>query len=279
MKDFLNSEILKLGDNAIVTVSSLLYILISGVVIWFTYRWTKKLSKAAVKAGRLDTGREFAITRIIKYILVLIFVLIALAALKVNWKVFAVLTPLLIGIGLGLQQVANDLVSGFILLVEPTIRVNDIVEVDGIIARVNEIGLRTSNVETRDGIAMIIPNHKLVSENLINWSSSDNVNRFKISVGVAYGSDVELVKKLLIENAWKHSKVITNPSPEVFFKDFGESSLDFELAFWSNHIFPIEMVKSELRFMISQAFNENGITIPFPQRDLHIIKPTENLDL
>ncbi|MGB0850153.1 MAG: mechanosensitive ion channel family protein [Bacteroidia bacterium] len=278
MKDFLNSEILKLGDNAIVTVSSLLYILISGVVIWFTYRWTKKLSKAAVKAGRLDTGREFAITRIIKYILVLIFVLIALAALKVNWKVFAVLTPLLIGIGLGLQQVANDLVSGFILLVEPTIRVNDIVEVDGIIARVKEIGLRTSNVETRDGIAMIIPNHKLVSENLINWSSSDNVNRFKISIGVAYGSDVELVKKILIENAWKHSKVITNPSPEVFFKDFGESSLDFELAFWSNHIFPIEMVKSELRFMISQAFAENGITIPFPQRDLHIIKPEENIE-
>lgn len=270
MKEFFSTELLNFGGNAVVTIYSIVYIAIAGAVIWFSYRWTTKLTRAAVRAGRLDTGREFAISRITKYIAITLFVVLALAALQVNWKIFAVLAPLLIGIGLGLQQVANDLVSGFILLIEPTIRVNDIVEVDNIVARVKEIGLRTSNVETRDGIAMIIPNHKLVSEKLINWSSSDTVTRFKIAVGVAYGSDVELVKKILIECAWKHSKVITNPSPEVFFMNFGDSSLDFELAFWSSHLFPIERVKSELRFMITAAFRENNVEIPFPQRDLHI---------
>ncbi|MDB0055295.1 mechanosensitive ion channel [Bacteroidia bacterium] len=270
MKEFLNSEIWKFGDNAIVTVYSILYILLSGVVIWFTYKWVSKLSRRAVKTGRLDTGRQFAIIRITKYILIVVFVTIALVSLSVKAEVFVFLAPLLIGIGLGLQQIANDIISGLILLVEPSIRVNDVVEVDNIVARVSEIGLRTSKVETRDGIAMIIPNHKLVSENLINWSSNDTATRFSIKVGVAYGSDVKLVEKLLSETAWKHSKVITNPSPIILFKDFGESSLDFELIFWSNQLFIIEQIKSEIRFMIDDAFRENNIQIPFPQRDIHV---------
>ena len=270
LKDVLGAELWKISDNAAVTVGSLLYIIGAAVVIWFTYRWTKKLARKAVQAGRLDTGREFAIIRISKYLYIILFAIIALLALNVNWTGFLALTPLLIGIGLGLQQVANDIVSGVILLVEPSIRVNDVVEVDTIVARVTEIGLRTSIVETRDGIAMIIPNHKLVSENLINWSSNDTATRFSIKVGVAYGSDVKLVEKLLSETAWKHSKVITNPAPLILFKDFGESSLDFELIFWTNQLFVIEQVKSELRFMIDEVFREHDIQIPFPQRDLHI---------
>ena len=270
MKEFLQTELFKIGDQGSVTLSSLLYILISGFIIWFAYKWIKKLAKSAVKSGRLDSGREFAITRITKYVLTLVFIIIALVAFHVNWTGFLALTPLLLGVGLGLQQVANDLVSGFILLVEPTIRVNDIVEVDGVVARVTLIGLRTSKVTTRDGISMIIPNHQLVSEKLINWSTSDTITRFKIDVGVAYGSNVELVKKILEECAWKHSKVITNPAPIVFFKDFGDSSLDFELVFWSNQLFPIDHIMSDLRYQIEESFRANNVTIPFPQRDLHI---------
>ncbi|MDB4107051.1 mechanosensitive ion channel [Bacteroidia bacterium] len=275
MKDILKYELHRFGDNAVISVSSLIYIILSGLVIWFVFRWIKKFARSAVKAGRLDTGREFAIIRIVKYIFVTIFLVITLVSLHVNWKVFAFLTPLLIGIGLGLQQVANDLVSGIILLIEPSIRVNDIVEIDKTVSKVKEIGLRTSTVEGRDGISMIIPNHMLVSEKVINWSSNDAINRFKINIGVAYGSDVELVKKLLIEAAWKHTKVITNPAPMVLFNDFGESSLDFELVFWSPHLFPIEQVQSDLRFTIDASFRENGITIPFPQRDVHMIKQPE----
>jgi small-conductance mechanosensitive channel len=270
MKDLLDIEIWNLGDNAEITISSILYIILSGVVTWFVYRWTKKLTRVATNAGRLDTGRAFAITRISKYLLIIIFISITLISLKVSPAAFGILAPLLLGIGLGLQQVANDVISGIILLVEPSIRVNDVVEVDNTVARVQEIGLRTSKVETRDGIAMIIPNHKLISEKLINWSSNDTVTRFSIKVGVAYGSDVKLVEKLLSETAWKHSKVITNPAPLILFKDFGESSLDFELIFWTNQLFIIEQVRSELRFMIDEAFRSNEIEIPFPQRDLHI---------
>lgn len=270
MKKIFATELWKFGDNAAVTIGSIFYILAIGAFMWFVFRWTKKIARRAVKAGKLDTGREFAIMRISKYIFIIIYLILALIAFKVDWKGFLALTPLLIGIGLGLQQVANDIVSGVILLVEPSIRVNDVVEVDETVALVKEIGLRTSKVETRDGIAMIIPNHKLVSEKLINWSSNDTVTRFSIKVGVAYGSDVKLVEKLLSEAAWKHSKVITNPAPLILFKDFGESSLDFELIFWTNQLFVIEQVRSELRFMIDEAFRENGVEIPFPQRDLHI---------
>ena len=273
MKKIFATELWKFGDNAAVTIGSIFYILAIGAVMWFVFRWTKKIARRAVKAGRLDTGREFAILRISKYIFTIIYLILALIAFKVDWKGFLALTPLLIGIGLGLQQVANDIVSGVILLVEPSIRVNDVVEVDNVVARVQEIGLRTSKVETRDGIAMIIPNHQLVSEKLINWSSNDTVTRFSIRVGVAYGSDVSMVKKILSEIAWKHSKVITNPAPLILFKDFGESSLDFELIFWTNQLFVIEQVKSELRFMIDDEFRANNVTIPFPQRDLHIINP------
>ncbi|MBT8327079.1 MAG: mechanosensitive ion channel [Bacteroidia bacterium] len=270
MKDFLEYEILNFGDDAILKVSSILYIFIASIVIYIIYRWIKKLIRSAVKAGRIDAGRAYAISQMSKYILVVFLLFLTLLALQVNWKIFYVLGPLLIGFGLGIQQVFNDLVSGIILLIEPSIRVNDIVEVDNIVAQVKEIGLRTSKVESREGIAMIIPNHKLVSEKLINWSSNDPVTRFSIEVGVAYGSDVQLVKKLLIEVAWKHSKVITNPEPIVFFRDFGDSSLNFELVFWSNHLFQIEIVKSDLRYLIDEAFRENNVTIPFPQRDLHV---------
>ena len=270
MKDLLDYAIWQFGKSDPITLGSLLSVTLSGFFIWFVYRWTKKLARKAVTAGRLDTGREFAIIRILKYIFIIVFVVLALIALKVNWTGFLALAPLLIGIGLGLQQVANDIVSGVILLVEPSIRVHDVVEVDDTVALVKEIGLRTSKVETRDGIAMIIPNHKLVSEKLINWSSNDTRTRFSIKVGVAYGSDVKLVEKLLSETAWKHSKVITNPAPLILFKDFGESSLDFELIFWTNQLFIIEQVKSDLRFMIDEAFRANNIEIPFPQRDLHV---------
>lgn len=270
MNDILKMELWSLGGGAEITVSAILYIMMSAIVIWFVYRWTLKLTRVATKAGRLDSGRAFAISRISKYLLFIIFISIVLVSLKINQAAFSLLAPLLIGIGLGLQQVAKDVISGIILLIEPSIQINDIVEVDNIVARVKEIGLRTSKIESRDGIIIIIPNHKLVSEKLTNWSANDTVTRFGIKVGVAYGSDVQKVEKLLIESAWKHIKVITNPPPVVVFTDFGDSSLNFELIFWSNQLFSIEGVKSDLRFMIDAAFRANNIEIPFPQRDLHI---------
>lgn len=270
MRDFLNYTLYQITDEVSITVGSILSIILYFFILYFIHRWIKRLGRLSVKSGRLQPGHYYAITQISKYVLSILFVVLTLAALKVDFKYFLALTPLFIGVGLGLQQVFNDLFSGLILLIEPSIRINDIVEVDGIVARVKELGLRTSKVESREGIVLIIPNHKLVSEKLINWSSNHHVTRFTVKVGVAYGSDVEQVKKILIETAWKHQRIKTNPAPFVRFTDFGDSALQFELLFWSNYLFPIEDVKSDIRFMIDAEFRKAGIVIPFPQHDLHI---------
>ena len=271
MKELLDKTLFEFSDDVEIKVKSILLIIIYYVAIYVLYRWLKRFVKLSLKTGRLQKSQGFAITQLSKYILGVVFLALTMVTLNVNPAILFGLAPLLIGLGLGIQQVFNDVFSGIILLIEPSIGINDIVEVDGIVARVKEIGLRTSKIESRDGIMMIIPNHKLVSENLINWSSNQNVTRFIVKVGVAYGSDVELVKKLLIECAWKHNRIKTNPAPFVRFKDFGESSLDFELLFWSNYLFPIEDVKSDLRFMIDAEFRKNNIVIPFPQRDIHVM--------
>ena len=270
MQEFLNRTLLDFGEHGVLQVNTLLMIILYYVGLFLLYRWIKRLAKLSVKSGRIQAGQAYAITQLSKYILASVFVVLVMVSMKVNTDVLLILAPLLVGFGLGIQQVFNDLVSGVILLLEPSVRINDIVEVDGIVARVRELGLRTSKVETRDGIMMIIPNHKLVSEKLINWSSNHHVTRFIVSLQVAYGTDVELVKKILIECAWKHNRIKTNPAPFVRFKNFGESGLDFELIFWSNYLFPIEDVKSDLRFMIDSEFRKNKVVIPFPQRDLHI---------
>ena len=134
---------------------------------------------------------------------------------------------------------------------------------------VKEIGLRTSVVETRDNISLLIPNSKLTNEALINWSHNEKKTRFDVKVGVAYGSDIQLVKKLLLDCAAKHTSVVDSPKPIVRFTNFGDSSLDFELLFWTLNTFRVEDTKSDLRFLIDAAFRENGVTIPFPQRDVH----------
>lgn len=271
MQNFFDYRLLEFGENGSITVGSILLIVLYYVIFFIIFRWIKKFMRMSVKSGRLQQGQYFSITQISKYLLGTLFIIITLVTLKVDIMYFVALTPVLVGLGLGLQQVFNDLMCGLILLVEPSIRVNDIVEVDGIVARVKEIGLRTSKVEGRDGIIVIIPNHKLVSENLINWSSNNHITRFSVEVGVTYDSDVELVKKILVETAWKHERIKTNPAPFVRFTNFGESSLNFELLFWSNYLFPIKDVQSDLRFMIYDEFKKQGIKIPFPQHDVHIV--------
>ena len=171
-----------------------------------------------------------------------------------------------------MQQIFNDTISGFFLLFERNLKIKDVVEVDGIVGSVKDIGIRTSRILTRDNIEMIVPNSKLVSEMVINWSYNDPKTRFFLKVGVAYGSNVKLVKRTLIEVADTHHLVLKKPNPVVFFADFGESSLDFELVFWTQYSLKHRPILSDLRFAIDNKFRENNIQIPFPQRDLHIIQ-------
>lgn len=149
-------------------------------------------------------------------------------------------------------------------------------EVDGIVGRVTIIKLRTSEIVTRDGINIIVPNHKFITENVINWSHNKKPTRFKVEVGVAYGSDVEQVKALLLKSVEELPEAITGLkeyNPVIRLSDFAESSVNFDILFWSYNHFQFETIKSDLRFIISRKFKENHIEIPFPQRDIHIRNP------
>jgi small-conductance mechanosensitive channel len=158
-----------------------------------------------------------------------------------------------------------------ILLSERTIKVGDILEIDGDIVKIQEIGLRTSKGLNRDEISIIIPNSLITTSKVINWSHQSKQARFKINVGVAYGSDVKLVIKALEDSVLDHPDVNTKSIVDVRFIDFGNSSLDFQVLFYSRNIFRIEKVKSDIRKNIYQKFNDFGIVIPFPQMDVHMI--------
>ncbi len=225
-----------------------------------------------IKRTGIDTGKGHTVFQIVKYFAWVITIVVIVGSTGISVTVLlAGSAALFVGLGFGIQSLFNDFVSGLIILFEGTLRVNDIVELEnGIIGRVQEIGLRTSKMLTRDNIVTIIPNNNFVGKNVINWSYNEHKTRFNVQVGVAYGSDVRLVEKVLIDCALEHEKIHRYPEPFVFFKDFGDSSLDFSLYFWIDESFLVEKVRSDLRFAINDKFKENNIEIPFPQRDLHI---------
>jgi small-conductance mechanosensitive channel len=177
---------------------------------------------------------------------------------------------LLVGIGLGLQQTFNDIVSGIILLSERSIKIDDILEIDSDVVKIQSIGLRTSKGLNRDDISIIIPNSLITNNKVINWSHQSRKTRFRIDVGVAYGSDVELVIKLMEESAFEHPDIFDRDLVEARLVNFGNSSLDFQLLFFSKNIFRIGKVKGDIRKIINQKFKENKVTIPFTQMDLHL---------
>ncbi|MCB9257140.1 MAG: mechanosensitive ion channel [Chitinophagales bacterium] len=217
----------------------------------------------------MDEGRVYAFNQLLKYFVYVITLMLAVQSLGFELSViWAAGAALLVGVGLGLQQTFNDFASGIILLLEGTVQKGDWIEIGNTIGEVKKIGLRTSLITTRRNISIIVPNSKITVDNVINLSHNNKVIRHDIAVGVAYGSDTQLVKKVLLECAQRHSKVM--PGAFVRFVDFGDSALNFELLFWSSEYQQIEDVRSDLRFMIDIAFRKHNISIPFPQRDLHI---------
>jgi small-conductance mechanosensitive channel len=219
----------------------------------------------------LDRGKTRTVFQIMKYFIWLISVLLILDSIGISINMLiAGSAALLVGLGFGIQGLFNDFVSGLVLLFEGSIKVDDVVEIEsGLIGRVTEVGLRTSKIRTRDNILVFVPNHKLINDKLINWSYNESKTRFSVEVGVAYGSDLKLVKQLLQECADECPDVINKEDTLVLFTDFGDSSLDFKLLFWIDDVIRIEPIRSELRFAIDAKFREHKVTIPFPQRDLH----------
>ncbi len=179
-------------------------------------------------------------------------------------------TALLVGIGLGLQNLFSDFVSGIILLVDYSVKVNDVIELNGLVCTVQEINLRATTVLTRDDKYIILPNYDLTRNQLIKWTHSDLASRFEVTVGVDYSSDIHQVMRILKETVDSQNNVLKEPNPFIRFTDFADSSLNFSVIFWSEELFRIETTKSDLRIKIFELFKENNITIPFPQRVVHI---------
>lgn len=273
-KELINTKIIETTDfNITVYNVALVFaiLIITGLIISILKRLVKRQEK---KKG-FDKGRTHSVIQIIKYILWIAAILLSLQAIGVKITLLlAGSAALLVGLGLGLQQIFQDIMSGIVILFEGVLKVDDIVEIKdgGIIGVVTEIGLRTSEVTTRDDIIMIIPNSKFVTDSVINWSHTNKKTRFSVDVGVAYGSDIKKVQHLLLQSADNNAKIATDPKPFVRFTNFGDSSLDFSLFFWTTHTISVEDIKSEIRFSIDALFRSHNVQIPFPQRDLHIKK-------
>lgn len=271
MKNIFNYKLLEF-EQVDVTVAEVFKVAVILVSAYYLLWIFKKVIKRQIKTKNLDKGRTYSFFQIIKYLVWIIAISFALASVgfKLNYLA-AGAAALLVGLGFGIQQIFNDFISGLILLFEGTIKVGDVIEADAIVGRVLQINLRTTKMINRDDIILIIPNSKFVNYPVTNWSHIQTKSRFMVEVGVAYGSDVDLVKKLLVECAHEHPSLSQDPPPVVQFNNFSDSALLFRLWFYSENIFRIENIKSDLRFAINDKFIEHGVRIPFPQRDLHII--------
>jgi small-conductance mechanosensitive channel len=221
----------------------------------------------------LHAGASAALQTLLFYLLVLAFTLGALHMLNVPLTVFTVLGgAFAIGVGFGSQNIVNNFISGLILLIEQPIKVGDLIEVDGSSGRVERIGPRSTRVRTFANIHLIVPNSTFLEQNVVNWTLSDDMVRVKMSVGVAYGSPTREVETLLLQAMRETAGVEVEPAPAVFFADFGDSSLAFDLYLWLKVDSAVDMrrVQSDVRFRIDELCRARGISIAFPQRDVHL---------
>ncbi len=272
IQEFLEFELLHIGNYVIsvfTIVRIILITLVAAILLWI-------IKKALMRKNiveKFDTGTAYAMYQIVKYFIWVIAFGLILETIGIRVTVLiAGSAALLVGVGLGLQQTFNDVISGVILLSERSIKIDDILEIDGDIVKIQDIGLRTSKGLNRDQISIIIPNSLITTNKVINWSHQTRHNRFRINVGVAYGSDVDLVSEVLKQCALENAHVDKKDGVEVQLLDFADSSLNFQLLFYSDEIFRIERIKSDIRKVIARKFKDNNIVIPFPQRDLHIKK-------
>ncbi len=279
------TETLEEGDG--LTLARLFYafVIVFGIFIFSKYlQWV--IRRQVLQAFEIERHTQFILLRFIHFTLVIVGVLIALSAVGVSFTSLAIIFGgLSIGIGFGLQNIASNLIAGFILIFERPIKIGDLVEIAELdtFGRVSSINLRSTVITALDEKDIIVPNSQLITESVHNLTHANYLFRLCIQVGVSYSSDVEIVKKVLIETAHEHPEVIKEPSPEmpnvtapfIRFTDFGESSLNFELLAWIPDSTQRFDVASDLYFMIWHKFKKYGIQIPFPQRDVHFY-PTES---
>ena len=268
--EFINKEFF-ITDNI---KFSIVTILLVTLIFLLTYLFLKLLKKIATK--KLDEERKLKFKSVFSFLNYFVYIIVALITFQnfgINLTgIFAASAALLVGIGLALQTFFQDIISGILILADQTVHVGDIIEIDGKIGRVENIKIRTTRAVTFDNKVLIIPNHKYLTNTLFNWTENGTILRGSVSVGVSYDSDVEKVKEILLDIANSHPHLIKNPPPKVIFKNFGDSALDFTLVFTYNNGFRVNLMESDIRFLVHKKFKENNIEIPFPQAVVHLEK-------
>lgn len=275
-----NRPIFHVNEVPITLIGIIIFFLIF-LAANFTSRILRKfLDMKFSKISSIESGTSYALKRIIHYTILVLATIIALQLIGINLGSLAVVAGFLsVGIGFGLKNITSNFISGLILLFERPINVGDRITVGNNQGDVMKINMRSTKIKTPDNVSIIVPNSFFIEQEVINWSHGDKKIRLHVPVGVAYGSDVEKVTNSLLEAARNNPRVMKEPTPVVWFKEFGDSSLNFNLVFWIEKPEKILSIKSDINYAIDKIFREKQIEIPFPQRDLHFKSSSATLKL
>lgn len=268
LKAFFGASIIHTKDVNF-TIGALIALIIAFVVTNYLLRFIRIL--VTRKLPLVDRVKFVSIFQFIKYFVYIIVVMFTLNASGVNVSVLITASAaLFIGLGFALQQFFQDIIAGITIIIDQSLRVGDVIEIEKRVGKVTEINLRSTRVVTRNERVMVVPNHKFMTEILFNWTQNNNIVREDILVYVAYGSDIELVRKILLDIANSDPRVLKKPKAHVFFEDFGDSKLEFILYVYVTDSFAVPSLKSDIRFEIDKKFKIHDIKIPFPQREIYV---------
>ena len=277
MRDLLDLPILTFGETRVTAWSVIYYTALLVALFYIAGKIRRLLVSKILVRSKLDIGAQEAVATITRYVVVLIGLLIIIQTAGIDLTTLNVIAGAVgFGIGFGLQNIASNFISGLIILFERPIKIGDRIEVSEVEGEVISIGARSTTVVTNDNIAIIVPNSKFVTENVVNWQYVGNSVRFKVPVTVAGSADPRLVEKLLLVVAAENPDVLDVPEPAVRFLEFAESGLKFELRAWSSSLVHRKgKLISALNFAILEKFRENEIEIPNPPRDIYLRNPIE----
>ena len=267
ISDFLGWKIYN-SETIHLTVGTFLTIIISIVLVTYLLRLINRL--VSRKLPEEDKNKFESIFGFIKYLFYILVVVTILHSSGVNLTVLLTASAaLFVGLGFALQYLFQDIISGVLIILDQSLHIGDIIEVEDKVGRVFEIRLRTTRALTRDDKVIVIPNHKFLTDSIYNYTQNHKTTRETVKVGVAYGSNVQLVTNLLLEAVVEQRNILKSPKPFVLFEDFGDSALLFSVNFYLNDSFSDPKIKSSIRYAIDTKFRDNNVTIPFPQRDVH----------
>ncbi|WP_412973232.1 mechanosensitive ion channel family protein [Glaciecola sp. MF2-115] len=272
VKHYFNIHLFNIADHPLSLGQLILIPIVVIVGVVLTRKTVRITSERLIKKG-VQPDLVHLVKRILYVVAILMLAITTLEFLDVPITAFAFLSgAIAIGVGFGAQNIINNFISGWILMWERPIKIGDFLEVDNVKGRVEAINTRSTRIRRVDGVHLLVPNSKLLENTVTNWTLIDQRARTSVRVGVAYGSDCNLVRDLIAQAVNEQDGVLNEPEPVVVFDDFGDNSLAFEVYFWINASIEGQLrnIRSNIRFRINELFNENNVVISFPQRDVHL---------